>query len=506
MGGRRKTPEDYRALAKERGHKWSGPEVPNTKTNTWWGCPRGHKWEATYNSIHKGTGCPHCAGNARKLPEDYHALAEECEFEWLGPEISNTATKTEWKCLRGHQWEATYNSIWAGNRCPHCSRKTAEDYHALAEERSFKWLGPFPKTTKYKSLWECPDGHQWETTYAVIRQGHGCPHCNRGSGGLVPKTPEDYHALAESRGFKWLGPEAPNIATKTKWECGFGHQWEAIYGNINQGTGCPECARKARRKTEEDYHAVAKSRGFEWLGPLQKSIHSKTWWKCSEGHKWEAAYSTVYHQGNGCLHCSGLMRKTPKDYHALATKRGFRWLGSEVYSIKTKTEWECEKGHVWEAIYNHIQQGNGCPHCLDLVNGQRVSRRQRQLCAMVLGAVLNHPVGRKRVDVALLDEKIAIEYDCWFWHGHKQEEDVLRDEELLTAGWKILHIRSNEKLPIQNQLDAALMQLRNGDVFVEIVLDDWGKSSTFADIRAMPKIPLEHMQKVCRQLPLWEIA
>jgi hypothetical protein len=53
------------------------------------------------------------------------------------------------------------------------------------------------------------------------------------------KMPADYHALAEKRDFRWLGPEVPNAATKTGWECHQGHRWETTYSSIQQGTGCP---------------------------------------------------------------------------------------------------------------------------------------------------------------------------------------------------------------------------------------------------------------------------
>jgi len=37
------------------------------------------------------------------------------------------------------------------------------------------------------------------------------------------KTPADYEALARERGFIWLGREVPNATTATGWQCGQGH-------------------------------------------------------------------------------------------------------------------------------------------------------------------------------------------------------------------------------------------------------------------------------------------
>ena len=107
----RKTPTDYRALAEKRGFRWLGPEVANNRTKTRWECSQGHQWEAVYSSIQQGSDCPFCVGVAPKTPADYHALAEERGFRWLGPEVPNVRIKTGWRCDEGHDWESTYNSI-----------------------------------------------------------------------------------------------------------------------------------------------------------------------------------------------------------------------------------------------------------------------------------------------------------------------------------------------------------------------------------------------------------
>lgn len=239
----RKTPEDYHALAKRRGFKWLGPEVPNVATKTGWECGEGHQWEALYKNIQKGSGCPICVGEGRKLPEDYHALAELRGFKWLGPEVPNVSTKTGWECGQGHQWKATYSSVRLNAGCPVCggtARKKSEDYHALAESRGFKWLGPEVSNTATKTGWECGQGHQWETPYSHIRHGSGCPLCAR----WARKTPEDYHALAKRRGFSWVGPTVKNAQTKTGWRCSQGHEWQARYKDIYRGKGCPGCAKQ----------------------------------------------------------------------------------------------------------------------------------------------------------------------------------------------------------------------------------------------------------------------
>jgi hypothetical protein len=100
-----------------------GPEAPNVQTKTGWQCPQGHQWQATYDKIRGGTGCPYCAGSLPKTPDDYHALAEKRGFVWTGPEVANIKTKTGWQCPQGHHWQANYSKIQSGTGCPFCARR-----------------------------------------------------------------------------------------------------------------------------------------------------------------------------------------------------------------------------------------------------------------------------------------------------------------------------------------------------------------------------------------------
>jgi len=417
--------------------------------------------------------------NRRKLPEDYRLLASEHGLTWIGPEVPNTNTKTTWQCEEGHQWESTYGNVYMGHGCPYCAGKapkTPEDYHALAKEKGFEWVGPPVRKTSIKTTWRCSEGHEWETSYGNIYMGHGCPYCS----GSRRLTEEHYHELADSRGFRWLGPCVRNNRTKTTWECSSGHQWQAPYNSIRRGLGCPHCAQRAK-KTDDDYSALAKQRGFKWIGGNPGSVLEKTLWECSEGHQWEARYSDI-DTGYGCPFCAGTIPKTPADYHELAAERGFRWLGPEVPTTHDKTTWECGEGHLWEARYNDIQSGRGCPTCVDMCNGALVSKLQRELCQLVDGE-LNVPCGPYRIDVGkhLEGVKIAIEYDSWYWHGGREEEDTKRDEYLKTHGWRLIHVRSNACLPSRKHLDETIKRIAAGATEAEIVLHDWGVGPTRLD-------------------------
>ncbi len=481
-----KKAEDYLALANRRNFAWLGPFPKNTKGLTLWECPNGHRFRASYNNVDRGMNCKKCvlennAAQQRHSTHDYHALAEQRGFIWIGPPVSSAHGKTVWECENGHRWSGRYNDIQQGRGCKLCGiakcaaikRRQPAEYHHLAGTRGFIWLGPVVQNTKAKTEWKCCVGHHFKASFNQVQQGQGCPKCS----GLSPKRAAHFHELAKRRGFKWLGTVAVNTRTRTAWECPNNHRWPATYGSILGGSGCPACSGNLP-KTIADFRNLAETRGFLWLGPVVPNIKTETEWQCPKGHRWPAAYNTIQ-QGNGCAACSGQKRKTPQDYHVLADKRRFKWLGPEVENTGTKTEWTCGKGHTWQASYHTIQSDHGCPDCLDIVNGKRVSKNQRKLCEMIGGKLNGARVGRYTIDVAteVRGIRIAVEYDSWYCHAFSAEKDALRDQALLTDGWRVLRIRSNGLLPSKERVEDAISQLLAGELWLDIVLKDWGTGS-----------------------------
>jgi len=185
------------------------------------------------------------------------------------------------------------------------------------------------------------------------------------------KTPKDYQDLAAIANLIWLGPEVNSAQSKTKWRCKNGHEWDCIYSSIQQGHGCPYCANNLPKKPK-DYHKLAKKYGFIWLGPEVKTVSTKTRWCCAKNHEWDAVYANIQ-QGYGCPKCGGSLRKEPFDYEVLAKSKGLEWLGPIVTNNKTKTNWRCSAGHIWQAPYSSVQQGNQCYLCTKNTGGQHVT-------------------------------------------------------------------------------------------------------------------------------------
>lgn len=185
-----------------------------------------------------------------------------------------------------------------------------------------------------------------------------------------------------------------------------------------------------------------------WLGPEVKNNWTKTRWRCSSNHIWEASYDAVQ-RGSNCSYCTGAARKVSQDYSDLANERGFNWLGPYVEYVSVPCNWRCSKWHEWEARYNDIQQGKGCPQCAN-----HISRPEIQLREAVQA---HHPdtqgnirkllkSKRFELDIYIPSLKKAVEYDGWA-HIHYPEaafRDARKDRECVEAGIQLLRIPHKE--------------------------------------------------------------
>jgi hypothetical protein len=157
---------------------------------------------------------------------------------------------------------------------------------------------------------------------------------------------------------------------KVKWQCKYGHIWDAAINNRCKGRGCPFCSNKKILIGHNDLlttHPEISAEAYEW-DPTTTTFGSnkKFNWRCSQGHIWVAA---VYsRKGSGCAVCSG--KQIDVGFNDLATTNpvlaaqadGWDPQKTTAYSNK-KFGWKCELGHVWISKVADRSNGNGCPFC-----------------------------------------------------------------------------------------------------------------------------------------------
>ena len=168
---------------------------------------------------------------------------------------------------------------------------------------------------------------------------------------------------------------------KVWWKCVNGHEWEAEVCSRSKGHGCPYCNNLKAWSGYNDLATVNPELANEWnyeknrdLRPCEvlPGSHKKVWWRCSNGHEWEAVIKDRTN-GNNCPYCSN--QKVWSGDNDLATvnpelvkewdqkKNGNLKPNQILPGSEKKVWWKCAQGHSWSAAVFNRSKGVGCPYC-----------------------------------------------------------------------------------------------------------------------------------------------
>ncbi len=255
------------------------------------------------------------------------------------------------------------------------------------EERN---IGKLPKDYMPKSgkkiWWKCSKNHSWEAVVHTRVNGGGCPYCAGKYATADNNLEVCFPEIAKEWNYSKNAPLEPkDILPKSGkfywWICNRGHEWEAKVSNRANGRGCPYCNNVKVLVGYNDLKTTMPQLVAEWnyerngeLEPTMVSAGSdkNVWWKCKEGHEWQAVIGTRK-AGNGCPYCANQMILA--GYNDLSTinpvlvkewnyeKNGSLKPSMVAANSNKKVWWKCKKGHEWQALINSRNRGVGCPFC-----------------------------------------------------------------------------------------------------------------------------------------------
>ena len=173
-------------------------------------------------------------------------------------------------------------------------------------------------------------------------------------------------------------------SNKKVWWLGVcGHIWEAQIKSRNNGRGCPICAGKIVLTGFNDLATKHPEVILEWdwgrntfclPTKIMSNSHIEVWWKCKNGHSWQASPNHRISKGRGCPYCchnpqvlqgdndlATIYPKIASEWHP--TKNGSLQPSQVTSNSSQRVWWKCSKGHEWRTAVNHRANGSGCPKC-----------------------------------------------------------------------------------------------------------------------------------------------
>jgi len=175
--------------------------------------------------------------------------------------------------------------------------------------------------------WRCTGGHSWKASVYSVKAGTACPYCS-GRNAIPGKTDlaTVRHDMLEEWDFeKNAGIDPGTVSASSHervwWKCSLGHSWQAMIFSRTRdlAAGCPYCTGKKVLPGFNDLATKKPKVAEEWyqllngeLKPEEVSPGSnrKVWWRCREGHVWQAAiYSRTRERASSCPVCAGTVKQ-----------------------------------------------------------------------------------------------------------------------------------------------------------------------------------------------------
>ncbi|MBI4931808.1 MAG: hypothetical protein HY841_13660 [Bacteroidetes bacterium] len=304
------TIQHMQELASHRGGKCLSKEYWDSKTKLVWRCEKGHTWDAYPFQIQRGSWCPACGRQKQKNTiEDMKKLAGKRGFKCLSDVYKNSYIKLKWKCGKEHVWMTLPGYVRRGSGCPYCAgkaKRTIQEMKAFAKKKGGECLSEKYINQKTKLKWQCKKGHVWAASpNSIINSNTWCGHCY----GHYNLHLSDMQKIAADRGGKCLSAEYINKEVKLRWRCAEGHVWKATSGAIRQGSWCKICSMKAnglkkRKHSLAGLNEIAKAKGGKCLSREKEFLnqYSRLTWQCAKGHKWKATSKSIVN-GTWCRLC-----------------------------------------------------------------------------------------------------------------------------------------------------------------------------------------------------------
>ena len=371
----------------------------NSGQKVWWKCSKGHEWQATIANRNRKSGCPYCSGRyAIKGKTDLQTVSLKLTQEWnyekngkLKPEnfTANSGQKVWWKCSKGHEWQATINSRNRGIGCPVCNsekqtsfpeyalvyylKKYGLDVIHLYREKGYE-LDVYIPSKKIAIEY---DGYYWHEskTKKDLEKNQKCEKDGiklyRVREGLPPLNDSSIDYIVQRN-----QEDLPKILKEIL--------SELIETDIDVDIARDALAIENLREYDEKEISllfanlgIAKEWNYEKNGNLKPehftaNSNKKVWWKCSQGHEWQATINSR-NKGNGCPYCSGRYAvKGESDLQTINPTLAKEWNYEKNNGLtpvdvmpnsSKKVWWKCQKGHEWQATITSRHNGNGCPYC-----------------------------------------------------------------------------------------------------------------------------------------------
>ncbi len=329
-------------------------------------CSKGHEYNVSWKMWKRGHKCPFCYSKRHRITVPF--IKDEFEKEGytlLTKNYVNNKQLLSYICPNKHKHSISWSNWKKGRRCVYCLGKVKltigfiritfgmEGYTLLTKEYT-------NSTSKLDYI--CPKGHQHSITWNSWQSGQRCFYCN----GSEKLTLSFISSEFEKEGYKLLTTEYINSKQKLNYICSEGHKHCICWSSWNSGSRCPYCAGN-KKQTIGFIRSKFEKEGYTLLTEEYKNAHQKLDYICPKRHKHSISWFN-WQTGHRCPYCSGVTKPDILYIKFEFKKEQYILLTREYINNKQKLNYICPKGHRHHVSWHSWNAGHRCPECAILNN------------------------------------------------------------------------------------------------------------------------------------------
>ena len=306
----------------------------------WWVCEKGHEWESSPNMLSRGKGCPHCS-NHISIPQAVLYLSvnkkfkntvqlyriNKTEFDIFIPELNLLIEYDGWIWHKDrHDFdlrkeklaqEKGYNflRVWEYKEKDNIQAKSNRNilYYNVTKGYDYKYLCElfYMYLNKFYNLNISTNMKYTSNEIELIAREYRAKYEKENSIAIThPEIAKEWHPIKNGK----LKPEHISYGTNLKvwWLCPNGHTYDSnVSARTGKNYGCPICSGRRRLVGFNDLTTTHPHLLEEWdyekniKSPTEysKGSEDKVFWKCKEGHSYQASIYSRAQLNSSCPEC-----------------------------------------------------------------------------------------------------------------------------------------------------------------------------------------------------------
>jgi len=166
----------------------------------------------------------------------------------------------------------------------------------------------------------------------------------------------------KTAGYFLLSEDYKNCSDNLHIKCNKGHNYLCNWNNFKKGNRCPVCNGGVKLSYDHVKKQIESVMGYKLLSKKYKNAHTKLKVQCDKGHVYEVIWNS-FQRGRRCPICDGTQKLTYKHVKNEIEKSGYKLLSSSYKNCGDNLLVSCGSGHEYEVKYYNFKSGYRCPIC-----------------------------------------------------------------------------------------------------------------------------------------------